>query len=318
MKAAGPDVIVSGLHSWQKEGRPVHRSGLYRFDGATGRVEWTIARWRHPVLPPISRNIAWFDVDNGLVAFGAYQWEPPAGSDAVPQSAVYLLDAKSGEPLASQEFRPLAPFFDTSPVWQAVAFDGEGGLAVGLMDGRAVLYRARGLEEVASLDLAPPVSVTGVPIYAGVGWAAGSDGTVYLLTDGRLIAPSASATGKTVHADHPSSNTLFAFDARTGKLLWRWKLTTTAQSVAAGGSLVAVSTQQSYSADDPMDYGVTVFDSGRPGGPLDKLQYRFHTAGPIVALAASPDGRTVAAVEAPVRLPDGLTVVGRYRLHIFH
>jgi outer membrane protein assembly factor BamB len=172
------------------------------------------------------------------------------------------------------------------------------------------------LPVIREIDLATPVDVSGVPIYAAAGWAAGSEGTLYFLTDGRLIAPSAGKQGKAVHADHFNSNTLFAFDGESGKLLWQWKLTTTAQGVAAGNGVVAVSTQQSYSSDDPMDYGVTMFDASAPGTPVEKMRYRYPTAGPVVALAVSPDGKTVAAVEAPVRLADGVTVIGKYRLHI--
>jgi len=157
-----------------------------------------------------------------------------------------------------------------------------------------------------------------VPIYAGVGWAAGSGRTLYVMTDGRLVVGAAGAGARDVHADHPAANTVVALDGRTGERLWQWKLTTTAQSLAAGTDVLAAATQQAFRADDPLDFGVTVFDVSRPGAPVEKLCWRYHTAGPIVALAVSPDGRTLAAVEAAVKLPDGIHTVGRYRLHLLH
>jgi outer membrane protein assembly factor BamB len=319
MRAVHDDLIVDGFHSWNDAGRPRHLSRLYRFDGRTGR-----AVWRLPEDAPLSRNISWFDLDGSHLVFSAYQWEKPAAGDAEPQAAVGLVDLASGKLLDRQVFEPLAPFFDTVPMWYGLALDETGEAAVGLMDGRAAILRVRSagdgghptLGVVRKMDLATPVEVTGVPIYAGVGWAASSGRMLFLLTDGRLVAPSASAQGKAARADHYNSNTLFVFDGPTGKLLWQWKLTTTAEGVAAGKGIVAVSTQQSYSSDDPMDYGVTVFDASAPGTPVEKMRYRYPTAGPIVALAVSPDGKTIAAVEAPVRLSDGMTVIGKYRLHI--
>lgn len=321
MRSAGDDLIVDGFHSWRHEGKPRHLSRIYRFAGRTGEV-----LWRFPEDKPLRRNISWFDTDGELVAFSAYQWEAPPPGDPVPQAAVYLLDAASGKMLARHGFEPLAPHFNTAPMWYGLALDDSGHLAVGLMDGRGAIFDTRpggaegrrALRLVRKMELATPVEVTGVPIYAGAGWAAGSGNTLYVLTDGRLIAPSAGVRGKTVRADHPAANTIFAFDGASGKLLWRWKLTTTAQGIAAGKGVLAASTQQSFSSDDPMDYGLTVFDTRRGcvGTPVEKLLFRYHTAGPVVALAVSPDGKTVAVVEAPVRLPDGITVVGKYRLHI--
>jgi len=211
-------------------------------------------------------------------------------------------------------------------MWYGLAFDDAGHLAVGLMDGRASVFDTRivggdrRLRHVRDLDVATPVEVTGVPVYAGVGWAAGEAGTLYLLTDGRLIASSAGEKRKEVDADHPAANTLVVLDGRTGKRLWQWKLTTSARFVVAGGGVVAAATQQAYAPDDPLDYGVTVFDAMRPGAPVEKLCYRYHTAGPVVALAVGPDGKTLAAVEAPVKIrrPDGShAVVGAYRLHLW-
>jgi len=317
MRVAGDDLIVDGFHSWNDAGPPRHLSRLYRFDGRTGRV-----KWRFPADAPIKRNISWFDQDAANLVFSAYQWERPAADDIEPQAAVYLLETASGGLLDRRAFEPLRPFFDVVPMWYGLALDGSGHAAVGLMDGRSAIFRisdvggTRRLEPVREMDLAVPIEVTGVPIYAGVGWAASGGRLLFLLTDGRLVAPSASSGGKTVRADHPNSNTLFAFDGESGKLLWQWKLTTTAQGVATGKGVLAVSTQQSYSSDDPMDYGLTVFDPSASGTPVEKMLFRYYTAGPIVALAVSPDGKMIAAVEAPLRLADGVTVVGKYRLHV--
>ena len=75
----------------------------------------------------------------------------------------------------------LKPFFEAVPMWYALALDDSGHLIAGLMDGRAVVFDVNPREDgsgvgphvVRTMDLATPVEVTGVPIYAGVGWAAG-------------------------------------------------------------------------------------------------------------------------------------------------
>jgi len=320
MHAVSDDVVVDGMHSWKPGGKPRHLSRLYRFDGKTGRL-----RWRFPRDKPLERNIVWFDVSGPTLALAAHQWEKPRPGDTVPQNAVMLLDADSGALIDTHIFKPLEPFFTTAPMWYGLALNDVGHLAVGLMDGRGAVFHtradapaaARKLKPVGAFDLATPIEVSGVPIYAGAGWAAGDGSLLYIMTDGRLTAPSAGGR-KAVGADHPAANTVFAFDGRTGKRLWQWKLTTTAQFLAAGRNVLAASTQQSFSPDDPMDYGVTVFDTAAEGAPVEKLLYRYHTAGPIVALAVSPDGKTLAAVEAAVRLADDINTVGKYRLHILH
>jgi hypothetical protein len=141
---------------------------------------------------------------------------------------------------------------------------------------------------------------------------------LYLLTDGRLIVSKGASGGKSVHADHPGANTVFAVSPAGGRLRWQHKLTTTTQSLASGRDVLVASTQQTYSADDPLDYGLTVLDTRGGGVPADRLVYRYATAGPIVAVAVSPDGGRIAAVECAVRLPDEINTVGRYRLHIIH
>jgi WD40 repeat protein len=320
MRALGDDLLVDGSHSWNAGDAPRHLSRIYRFDGRTGRVVW-----RFPENAPLPRNISWFDVGGDILALSAYQRERPAAGDNIPQAAVCLLDAVSGELLDRHDFEPLKPFFDTVPMWYGLAFNDSGGLAVGTMDGRCAVFdtarRGSGRPKLVRLRMAEPgapVEVTGVPICAGAGWAAGAGDTLFVLTDGRLIAPSAGARGESVRADHPASNTLFAFDGRGGTLLWRWKLSGAAQGVCAARSIVAVSTQQSYSADDPLDYGLILLDTSGDKPPVERLIFPYPTSGPIVALAVSPDARTIAAVETPVRLPDGLTVVGKHRLHMLH
>jgi outer membrane protein assembly factor BamB len=319
MMPVGNDVLVAGMHSWDDSGVRRHRSRVYRFAGKTGDV-----LWKFPDNAPLERNIMWFDTDGDVVALMAQQWEVPGPGDATPQNAVYLLDAHTGRLLAQHTFKPLAPHFKTAPMWYGLALDESGALVVGLMDGRGAVFHTRdaegkrGLKLVKAFDLATPIEVTGVPIYAGVGWAAASDGMLYLMTDGRLIVSEGMAGGKSVRADHPGANTIFAVSPDTGTRRWQYKLTTTAQSLASGRGVLVASTQQTYSADDTLDYGLTVLDTRGGNTPAGRLIYRYATAGPIVAVAVSPDGRRIAAVECAVKLPDDINVIGAYRLHLLH
>ena len=58
-----------------------------------------------------------------------------------------------------------------------------------------------------------------------------------------------------------------------------------------------------------------VFDISKSGGSNSKLVQIYNTKGITVSADISPDGRYIAALEAPARLDDG-TVLGEYKVHI--
>lgn len=316
----GDMVYIGGFHSWRENAEPRHLSRLYAIDGATGRRKWVF-----PSDGPMPRNVNCFDVTrNGrFVALAAYQSEPPGKGDPYLQAGLYVLAGETGALLHRFELKPIAPFFQSVPIWHALSLGpddtspdaGPRGI-LGSMDGR--LFRLAD-SQVTEVNLAAPVEVSGIPIHAGVGWSAASARHLFALTDGSLIAPSALGKGQSVQARHPGTDTLSCYDMTEG-LEWQYQLVNTAQGVVASrdAEVVAVTTQQAFTVADPNDYGLTLLDVTGDQVGAGRVIFRYQTPGPIVASAISPDGRWLAVVEFPVVLADGLTTVGRYRVHLIH
>jgi Tol biopolymer transport system component len=72
---------------------------------------------------------------------------------------------------------------------------------------------------------------------------------------------------------------------------------------------------QNLVTEDRSVHGVYVFDASKSGGASSRLIQTYNTEGITVSADISPDGRYIAALEAPSRLDDG-TVLGEYKVHI--
>jgi hypothetical protein len=114
--------------------------------------------------------------------------------------------------------------------------------------------------------------------------------------------------------EHPSGNTIFAYDY-DGNLLWKWRVDGYAGECALNDRYLVIPLAQNLVTEDRSGHGVYVFDVSERGGASSRLIQTYNTEGITVSADISPDGRYIAALEAPSRLEDG-TVLGEYKVHI--
>jgi hypothetical protein len=133
--------------------------------------------------------------------------------------------------------------------------------------------------------------------------------------------------------EHPYINCLFLYDL-DGTLLSRYRFEgyynrQCAATVSGDGKYVIVPQRQTYIPDNllgivPMTtetHGVLVFNIDQEGCFTEKLDWFYHTEGPIADVGITSDGKYVVAVEVPVDMnpdPKVTEIVGSYRVHFLN
>ena len=308
------DLVTAALHSWtDASGTKRNRSQVLRL-----RPDGTIAaRWpaepadatiKHPHLDARGETLL---VSVNRSADGP----PPPG---LPIGGVAALRASDLSVLATATPEPLAPWFDSAFVWEAMDVSAEHGIFLGLGDGRVQTYTLDN-EPKLQATTGAPIMAGEVPIHASVGFGFFyGDGLVYS-TSKTLIPYGAASSALRPPTAHPAENTLWHTDL-DNTIRWSW----TGSQVIAGLSLsddgqhlvVGAGDRQTDARRDL--YGALLFDlssptDGRSGE--DRLQAFCPTQGPVFFRhAMSTDGR-VALAEYPYM--DGeSTVRGAYQITV--
>ncbi|MBU4076670.1 MAG: dehydrogenase, partial [Euryarchaeota archaeon] len=125
-----------------------------------------------------------------------------------------------------------------------------------------------------------------------------------------------SAQYNTAPVEHPNGNTLLVYDLK-GDLLWKWKVEGYPRRISFSKDerFLVIPIAQNAVTNSIDVHGVYVFDNTIQGGATSRLVYIYKTRGITVAGGISPDGKYIAAIEAPARLDDG-SVIGEYKVHI--
>ena len=97
--------------------------------------------------------------------------------------------------------------------------------------------------------------------------------------------------------------------------MWKWRLEGYAGECAQNDRYLVIPMAQNLVTKDRNVHGIYVFDVSKSGGSSSKLVQTYNTKGITVSADISPDGKYIAALEAPARLDDG-TMLGKYRVHI--
>jgi hypothetical protein len=131
-------------------------------------------------------------------------------------------------------------------------------------------------------------------------------------------------------AEHPYHSYLHVFDVPTGNLLWRYRFegyaTPDGLVASADGKYVAVAVRQTVIPDHFQSsvprttdtHGVFVFNLEREGSLTEKLEWFYHTEGPVEHLAFTPNGKYVLIVELPLdsnQDPHLVDIVGSLAVH---
>jgi WD40 repeat protein len=273
-------------------------------------------RWKFPESETMDSGVTWIDStpDGKYAVFGTTCFTE---ADKWKEGTVHVLNGNTGQEHWNYSIPPVKPFFDYSAIWYSTQITPDGEKLITMTsDGRAFLFNNSEIIETGTPEIAweqnisTPIVVSGVPIYGSANYA-------YIVND-TLIFSIGSTFSKDKNKDapfeHPSGNTLFAYDY-DGNLLWKWRVDGYAGECALNDRYLVIPLAQNLVTEDRSVHGVYVFDVSKSGGASSRLIQTYNTEGITVSAEISPDGRYIAALEAPSRLEDG-TVLGEYKVHI--
>jgi hypothetical protein len=223
----------------------------------------------------------------------------PAPAD-LPVDGVQRLSWPSLSPIGAERFAPLAPWFSSVFVWDALALV-PGGVVAGLGDGRVI---ARGGEVVAPIGA--PIVAGDVAIAASVGFLRADGDEVFAVTS-RTYVPSGTGTAP---RPHPDEGAVFAWTLGDELVpRWTWRGPHEVQGLALSSDEVAVAAGPRTDGRTDL-FGALVFARDGDGTPRAFCP----TAGPAsFRLALAEDGR-VAVAEIP-RVVGGVSR-GEYRVTV--
>ena len=313
------DLILAATNGRFEKDKFVHDCRLYRLDGRTGQT-----RWMWPSGRNFPHGITWVgsSQDSGTLAFISFNTFGHRETDPVyKDGTLYCLDGQSGQVRWDYSMEPLTPHYRRVGSWQGVTVSPDGRhVALGLNDGRGVLFRASDGKRLWTRGFGAPVMIGDLPVAAPLSYAAMSNDRIYFATPGTTIPSGAGSPRNRRPPPHPLANYLLALDL-SGKILWQYTSPGSGHGIflSDDGKLVATASSQGEGVDHLEHYGLTLFDASKPGGVSAKFIYHYPTEGPVFFQAAiSPGGKFIALTESGYTPDEGKTVHGSYRVHVIH
>ncbi len=308
----GGDLLVVATHGWNDtDGVRLNRSQVLRLGADGARVAaWPAqpadASFRRPVL----------DLDGGRVVIPISRTADGPDPD-LPVDGVQILDLATLAPVARATEQPLAPWFTSATLWEAVGLHGDT-LLMGWNDGRVQLRAGDGTLRT-QLETGSPVMAGEVPIVANVGFGFVTADAVAFITSGTNIPWGAASPDLRPPMAHPGENGLWGHD-HAGELLWTWSGPDRFQGLSRSPDgqtwIVGAADRSSDSRRDL--FGARVFDASTPAdgrGGDDRMVATCRTEGPVFFHhLVSDDGRVVLA-EYPFAGDDG-ALSGAYRVTV--
>ena len=305
-------LLVSALHSWDRDGVKTNRSQILRVSPA-GEV---LDRWPEEPADATFQHVD-VDAEGGIMAVTVNRsadGDPPAG---LPIGGVMLLDIDGLTPLLPVITEPLAPWFTDTFIWNGLSVSrADDALFMGFGDGRVRLLSLSG-EERLSLTTGAPILAGEVPIHASVGWGGVYNSRLVYNTSATLIPYGAADPSLRPPTAHPGENTLWSV-ALTGGVQWSWSGPQRIEGLtfADDGQHLVVGAGDRKTDDRRDLYGALVFslaDDARSGA--ERLEAFCQTEGPVFfRQAIAADGR-IALAEHPYM--DGTGAIhGAYRVTV--
>jgi hypothetical protein len=176
----------------------------------------------------------------------------------------------------SYTIKPLRPYFTSAAIWQGMSISGDNVTAF-LADGRAYLFSNANASKTGSYEWKADI---GTPI------------------------------------EHPNATSLIAYDKK-GNFSWNYKVEgySKAIPISQDNKYVALAVGKNIITKDASSHGVYVLNLERKGGASSKLEWVYKIEGVAIASDISPDGKYIAAVEAPVKMESG-EIIGEHRMII--
>lgn len=300
---ANGDLLVAGTHGWETPDGRRNASRLLRLNARLERV----AAW--PASGAADGVFGALAVGEGRVAVAIRRsagGPPPAD---LPIDGVQVLDLDL-VPIAAERFAPLAPHYQATFVWDALAVSVDR-LVAGFGDGRLIARSSAGDQQE---DLGTPVLAGDVPIAASIGFLRATGDQLFAITSRTAIPYGAAAPELRPPFAHPNENTVWAYRDDGGRWVrdWSWHgpPILAGLAVSADGDELAVGAGPRDGDDRRDRFGAVVFRVDGSGEPSAFCA----TDGPAYhRLAIAPDGR-VAVAEVPWLAGD--VVNGEYRVTV--
>lgn len=219
---------------------------------------------------------------------------------------LYCLDNRSNQILWSDKL-DVRPPYQTTTVRHAPAMSTDGQTyAIAVGDGRGIAYDPNGQKQWVR-ELSQPWKIGGS--YLRVTPLA----TKYI--DEQFVFFTSTSTNLVnfqipTPMEHPNGNSVFVF-SRQGEMRGKYTAGGMITNVADGGERLALSVGLNIRTKDTSVHGVAILDR-RVAKQMDFISMK----GPCIFTVISPDGKTVAAIEAPLKLDDG-GIIGEYRLNLW-
>jgi len=317
-------LFVAGRHSWPVGDKMANRSRIYCLDPDGNLL------WQFPPNVPAQLTIPHLAIDPEGRRLLVHPSRTQADDVPLPikPGSLALLNAQSGELLATTNIGPLLPHFARAESWDSMALSEDCRRAVvGLADGRVLRFALNDdqFERQGQLELGTPIVLGRVPIAASAGFSRIAGDRLFLQTQYTHVPFGNPLAAERPPSTHPGANTLSVADL-DGRILWRYRGPFALSGIWHAGigdashpRWVVVACRQRLDARQGTPLGFLLFDLARGGGGSDKLVYYYPTEGPVAFQAdISSDGRFIAVVETPARTPDGQHVYGSYQVHVVH
>lgn len=268
--------------------------------------------WKLPASKNYDLSINWLDAgkDGRTIVFATGDWTNSLEADA----AIYSIDQNANVQW-SYTIKPLKPYFTSAAIWQGLAIC-DDSIAVLTGDGRAYLFSNANASKTGSYewkaDIGTPIEVSKIPIYAYGDSAIIAGENVLYLTGYTFPA----YYPKKAPMEHPNATSLIAYD-KQGNFSWNYKVEgySRAIPISEDNKYIALAIGKNILTKDASVHGVYVLDLERKGGASSKLDLVYRTEGVAIAADISPDGKYIAAIEAPVKMESG-EIIGEHRLII--
>ena len=311
---------------------------FYCFDVASGETLWV---YPEETLDQPARGIEaspdgkYVLLSNGMISIDVYQ-----------EGVVYCLDGEGGTELWQYSIPVLYPFTKAEHHYTGsyiTGFISPDGAYVTMLDhdGRVSVFDMAKM--MAAKGKAEPLweKSLSIPLVDGLAVGYTGDATIEYTAEGILLVNTgftyAPAYGGVELRPLPLLeysylNCLFMY-SWDGELLSRYRLEgycPNAKAVVSDDGMYAViPIGQTYVPDTLLDsvprspetHGLCIFDLRREGCWTEKLDWFFHTEGPVLGVDITSDGKHVVAIEVPVDMdpdPEVEKVVGSHRVHFLN
>ena len=311
----GGDLIVVAVHGWNNaDGTRNNASQVFRLT-PLGEI---IEKWPDEAVSATFLHSKVHEAHDGAsMLINLNRSASGPAPEGLPSGGLAILDLSTLSLQSTATIEPLAPWFKTANLWQAMDYQSSKGLFVGMGDGR-VMLKEPAPPHATQVDLSTgiPIMAGKVPVAASVGFGQFAANTLMYTTSDTNIPWGAAVGELRPPTHHPGANGLWVADL-SGKTLWSWQgdLRIQGLSVSPSSTLGGIGGGHRSDGDPSPMYGTVVFDLSDPSDGRSGAERRLATCvtpNPVYFAHQVLDDGRIAVIQFPV--PDGSGgISGTYR-----